>query len=55
MSPDPIECNSPFDNVPVCACDTGKTSPTKMQQLECRARGGQCSERHHDANRPQSD
>lgn len=39
-----IECNLPFQRLPVCACDPGHGKPpTRLQRLECRARRGRCS------------
>jgi hypothetical protein len=40
----PVPVNSPFDRVPQCACDPGTGEPpSKLKQLECKARGGPCS------------
>ncbi len=44
-APERIPVNSPFERVPVCACDPGTGEPpTKLQQLKCRARGGPCAD-----------
>lgn len=37
-----IPVNLPFERVPVCACDMGGDPPTRLQMLECRAKGGPC-------------
>ena len=54
-----IETVLPFDQLPVCGCDSGKGDPpTKLQMLECRARGGPCrgsTDPHHPSNIPASD
>lgn len=51
--PEPLECNLPFERLPVCACDTGKTPPTKLQRLECRMRLGPCAPRHEGSSEPE--
>jgi len=47
-----LPVNSPFERVPVCACDKGTGEPPpQLQILECKMRGGPCAqqeEQHHD-------
>ncbi len=41
-----IEVNLPFERLPTCACDPGwGDPPTKLKRMECRLRGGPCSEK----------